>query len=160
MKKVILLLVSLVFCFGCSAPSKEDQQFELYNQLKKELIVHKDMDQDIPCRISLIFNPLENEYRYDIVIDQVQEDMYDIMAIAYANEDEEQLCPTIGLFDEETYSLKVNYINKPAGFYKGIQLSGKCDQKQAVKLYIRYFTDEKREKSVEKYIEVKENEIR
>ena len=55
-----------------------------------------------------------------------------------------------------SYSLKVNYINKSEGFYKGIQLSGKCSQKQTIKLYLRYFTDEKREKSVEKYIEVNE----
>ena len=156
MRKTILLLLFLVFCSACAASTQEDKQFELYNQLKKELIVREDMDKDIPCRIYVIFNPLDNEYRYDIVIDQVQENMYDIMAVAYAHEDDQQICPTIGIFDEDTYSLKVNYINKSEGFYKGIQLSGKCSQKQTIKLYLRYFTDEKREKSVEKYIEVNE----
>lgn len=156
MKKTILLLLSLIFCFACTKSNQEDRQFELYNQLKKELIVHENMDKDIPCRISVVFNPLDNEYRYDIVIDQVQEDMYNIVALAYANEDSEQMCPTIGVFDEDTYSLKVNYINKSEGFYKGIQLSGKCAQKQTIKLYISYFTDEQKQKSIEKYIEVKE----
>ena len=104
MRKTILLLLFLVFCSACAASTQEDKQFELYNQLKKELIVREDMDKDIPCRISVIFNPLDNEYRYDIVIDQVQENMYDIMAVAYAHEDDQQICPTIGIFDEDTYS--------------------------------------------------------
>lgn len=159
MKKICLFIFTCLLLVGCSQPSKEDKQFEKYNSIKEKLVNQKEFSDSYPFNVSLVYNTLDDVYRYDIIINQTSEPMYSIEAMAYASEDDTSMCPTIGLFDEMVYHLKPNYIDKPNGYYKGVQLSGKTTKKQKVKLYIKYYTDEKKTKSVEKYIEVRD-EIR
>lgn len=154
MKKVMLTLISLLMCFGCQSKTQENPQMTQYEKTRDQLIACQQFDQNDDFHVQVIFNEIDDGYRYDVVIDQPKRDMYDIHAIAYANESENQMCPTIGFFDDESYHLCVNKIDKANGYYKGVQLSGECSKKQTVRLYIYYFTDVKKTKKVEKMIEV------
>lgn len=154
MKKLILLICFLMLCSACQQ-TEYDSQFDVYQKIKENLIQCQDFDKEYPFQIQLIFNKLKQKYRYDLIIDQPQIDMYEIQALAYANEDDKQTCPAIGIFDDEPFHLKINYINKAENFYKGIQLSGECDNMQNVKVYVSYYTNESKTKKEIKYIEVK-----
>ncbi|WP_028043763.1 hypothetical protein [Candidatus Stoquefichus massiliensis] len=154
MKKLILLICLLALCSACQQ-TEQYSEFDVYQEMKDNLIKCHDFDNEYPFHIQLVFNKLEQKYRYDLIIDQPQVDMYDIQALAYANEDDKQTCPVIGIFDDEPFHLKRNYINKAENFYKGIQLSGECDEMENVKVYVSYYTDESKTKKETKYIEVK-----
>ena len=81
-------------------------------------------------------------------------DMYYIEAMAYANENNQNMCPVLGIVDDSISHLKVHYVDKSKHYYKGVQLSGQTTQVQSVKLYISYYLDEDKTERVEKYIEV------
>lgn len=157
MKKILTLFLSVFLLIGCTTQkTKEDnQQFDSYDKIKQNLIQRRQFDSDATFDVILLYNMIDEGYRYDIFIKNPQEDMYNVLALCLANETAEQICPTIGIFDEESYNLKVGYINKQEGFYKGIQLSGTTSSKQDIKLYVKYFQDEQKQKAVEKFIEVK-----
>lgn len=76
----------------------------------------------------------------------------------YANESQDQLCPSLGIFDSEIYSIKKQGSQKK-GMYKGVILSGKSQERQNIRLYIQYYSDESLENKNEMFIEVKD-EIR
>ena len=80
--------------------------------------------------------------------------MYYIEAMAYANENNQNMCPVLGIVDDSISHLKVHYVDKSKHYYKGVQLSGQTTQVQSVKLYISYYLDEDKTERVEKYIEV------
>lgn len=153
MKKTILFISVLLLCVACSQ-TQQNSQFTMYEEIKNDLKNQQNFDKDFPFRIQLIFNQLDQKYRYDIIIDQPQINMYNIMALAYAQETDEQSCPVIGLFDQEPYHLHKNYVNKAEHFYKGIQLSGECEMKRTVKVYISYYINEEKTEKKVKYIEV------
>lgn len=144
--------------FGCSSSQskEENKQFQVYEDIKQNLIDQQEFDSHYPFDVTLTYNQIDHEYRYDVIIKNPQEDMYQVIALVYAYETSDRICPTLGLFDEESFHLKKGYVNKSEGFYKGIQLSGTTNEKKAIKLYISYFQDEQKQKRVEKYIEVKE----
>lgn len=157
-KKLGILWIVLLL-LGCSPIQEETVQFNDYYAIKEKLIHQQKFENTTDFSILLIYNQLEKEYRYDIIIDKPQRDMYNIVAMAYSSEKDDEICPTIGIFENEIYHLKKDYISKENGFYKGIQLSGRTVKKGKVHVYISYYTDEKKTNKVEKYIEVND-EIR
>lgn len=158
MKKITVILLILFLCFGCTKKTEKDQQFIKYDELIEKLKNQSDFDQNYPFQVSLIFNRLEEQYRYDIIIDLPTTDMYELAAVAYIDDSKEETYPSLGVFDEDSYHLKVGYIDKSQGFYKGVQLSGTCQKIKPVKLYVSYYSDIQKTKQIEKYIEVKYDE--
>ena len=80
--------------------------------------------------------------------------MYYIEAMAYAHEDDQKMCPVLGIVDDSISHMKVDYIDKSQHFYKGVQLSGEIEKIQDVKIYVCYYLDKEKTQKVEKYIEV------
>ena len=154
MKKLLLCIVILLVCVACQSSSSEGQ-FENYYQIKEKLVSHQNFDDEYPFHIQVIFNMIDDSYRYDVIIDQPEVDMYYIEAMAYAKEDDQSMCPVLGIVDDSISHLKVNEVDKSQHYYKGIQLSGQCLEIQTVKVYMSYYLNEEKTEKVEKYIEVK-----
>lgn len=157
MKKIIILVLLVFILSGCQHQSSTvDKQFELYDRIKLQLEENRTFDDEYKFHIRMVTQHINDSYRYDIIIDQPQETMYDVIALAYANENNQTMCPNVGIFDDDSMNLKKDFIDKQNGFYKGIQLSGKTSHLQSVKVYVSYYADEMKTKRVEKYIEVSE----
>lgn len=157
MKKIMIVFITFIMLVGCvSKKTNEDLQFDTYNQIRNRLVEQNHFDEYTEFQVILVYNQLEDIYRYDIIIDHPEIDMYNITALSYASEDEDTMCPNIGIFDKNIYHLSTHIIDKTQGYYKGIQLSGTTQNKQTVKLYISYYTDNEQTNKIEKYIEVKE----
>lgn len=154
MKKILSIVMIFLFIVGCQSSSTNDD-YVYYIQVKEQLMKQTHFDQEYPFQIQVVFNKLEDHYRYDVIIDRPQKDMYSIQAMAYSEESDREMCPVLGFFDDDVSHLKVDYVNKAQHFYKGIQLSGECSKKQTIKVYISYSLDEKQTRREEKYIEVK-----
>ena len=155
----MILAISFIMLCACQ-PKSEHITYDEYLNIKKELELCQTFDQDVDFKVTLIFNPMNDKYRYDVLVDNPTCDMYDITAVAYAGEDDNEICPNIGLFDISKYHLINDFIDKENGFYKGINLSGMCDEMTNVKLYISYYLESDYKTKVEKYIEVFASEIR
>ena len=153
MKKIWIGMMILLLCVACQS-SSSNEQFQDYYQIKEQLITQQDFDEDYPFCVRVVFNHIDHLYRYDVIIDQPEVDMYYIEAMAYASEDNQKMCPVLGIVDESISHLKVHHVDKSKHFYKGVQLSGQTTQVQSVKLYVSYYLNEEKTERVEKYIEV------
>ena len=153
MKKIWIGMMILLLCVACQS-SSSDEQFQDYYQIKEQLITQHDFDKDYPFCVRVVFNRIEDVYRYDLIIDQPQVDMYYIEAMAYAHEDDQKMCPVLGIVDDSISHMKVDYIDKSQHFYKGVQLSGETEKIQDVKIYVCYYLDKEKTQKAEKYIEV------
>ena len=154
MKKIWIGMMILLLCVACQS-SSSNEQFQDYYQIKEQLITQQYFDEDYPFCVRVVFNHIDHLYRYDVIIDQPEVDMYYIEAMAYASEDNQKMCPVLGIVDESISHLKVHHVDKSKHFYKGVQLSGQTTQVQSVKLYVSYYLNEEKTERVEKYIEVK-----
>ena len=87
----------------------------------------------------MVVNKTSNDQiRYDVIINDPQIEMDNIKAIAYVDKKNKDI-PSIGLLEENSFSLKPNYVNKEEGFYKGINLSGLTTKTEfKVKIYFTY----------------------
>ena len=161
MKKILIFLIILVMITGCQSRKSEEtideqlyQQYQTYNKKVKN---HQQFDSEISeCSVRLILNQTNNDHiRYDIIIDQPQTTMKNIKAIAYVENEDHYNSPSIGLLENESFTLKPNVIDKELGIYKGINLSGITSLKEiTVKVYLTY---EKQNKTIERYIILHEN---
>lgn len=156
MKRYILILLSFFLITGCQTKKNEDNTDEkLYQQYQKyytKLKNNKTFVSSIEeCSVSLVLNKTNNHnIRYDIIIDQPLHEMENIKVIAYIEEEKTYNPPSIGLLEEQSFSLKPNIIDKENGIYKGINLSGITVLDEInVKIYLTYtYHDE----FVERYI--------
>lgn len=107
MKKVLVLLFILLILTGCSS-SEEDKKTE-YIAMKSELLTGTDyvVSEELPLDISVNLDRVnEEEYSYKVLFSNPKEDMYDIEAMVVHNYHNEDLFPTIGLFDDKGELLK------------------------------------------------------
>lgn len=155
MKKYLILCLLCLILIGCHH-ELSDNNMNKYSEIKNTLTKCKDFDKDFPFQVSVVYNEIQGQWRYDLIIDQPVVSMYNITAISYSQYQTDEISPNIGIFDEIKYHLVPDYVNKENGYYKGIQLSGIVSQKSNVYVYISYYTDQNYQNKIEKYIEVKD----
>ena len=79
--------------------------------------------------IALVVNKLdEQQYRYDVIIDNPRVAMYDIKALAVVNDltiaiDKENMMPSIGILDDSHYNMIPNQVDNEKNFVPGLDLS-------------------------------------
>lgn len=161
MKKYFIMLLCLLLLTGCQTRENEENIDEqLYQQYQDYYIKLKDAkhfeNQIEDCSIYLILNKTNNgNIRYDVIIDNPQIKMNHIQAIALVEGETKYNPPSIGLLENDSFSLEPGVIDKENGIYKGINLSGMTSLKNiTVKIYLTY---EKQNKLVERFIILNDN---
>lgn len=127
MKKIILVLfISIILLTGCT-DQKLVKQKEKYVSYIQKLKTKNNSTKELPFKIETRYDKLtNNEIRYQVIIDDVKEDIYNIEAIVIHNKQTNDVFPTIGIFDEKQDLLKNK---KPSG----IILVGYIDYQQDIK---------------------------
>lgn len=149
MKRILIVfLVLILFLTGCTTNdiSKEKDTYLTYI---KELRKINKSTKDIPFNIEVRFDKItDDEIRYQVVIDEVKEDITDVEAIAIHDKQTDDVFPSIGIFDKKQ-KLEVN--KKPSGIilvgyidYQGKVEKFKCN----LKLLIKYNTNDKKSHTV------------
>ena len=159
MKRMLLVIMSLLILTGCSNENKEveidDKYYKQYQKYEEKLNEAKDFETEITdFSIRLVVNETDqNEYRYDVIIDSPNVNMYYLQAIAKVENDENSSLPTLGVLEENNFSLVPNVIDKEKGIYKGVNLSGITNKSEFnVYVYLTYYLSENDTKKVERYI--------
>lgn len=145
MKKLIVVLTLLLVITGCSSSTSQDNTndhlYEQYSSYLTKLENNKEFDSNSDdFNINLILNKTnKGNTRYDIIIDEPKEEMKDIKAIIKTDNDKDETYPSIGLLEEETYSLIPGKIDKKNYIVKGLNLSGISTKSNFnVLIYITY----------------------
>ena len=131
MKKIFILILSIIMLCGCSSDTAVNEQDSLtkYESYLNTLIEQDRYVQDsYYYDIYAILNKLDDgTTRYDIIIENPQVAMYNIeilVAESTAKRSDAIIYPCIGIFDEERYTLIPYQSNTSEGYIEAICLSG------------------------------------
>ncbi len=132
MRKLLLMFMMIVFLAGCANNNESIDKLKLenYAYIYQTITDNDTFDTvadhfDMQVVMSLIG---DNEYRYDIIIDNPQVAMYDIKMMAVENNIDyslaDKMMPSIGIFDDEEYNMVPYQVETDLGFVKGMVISG------------------------------------
>ncbi len=132
MRKLLLMVMMIVFLVGCANNNESIDKLKLenYAYIYQTITDNDTFDTvadhfDMQVVMSLIG---DNEYRYDIIIDNPQVAMYDIKMMAVENNIDyslaDKMMPSIGIFDDEEYNMVPYQVETDLGFVKGMIISG------------------------------------
>lgn len=162
MKKIFVFILILLLLTGCQSNQNDedkidDQLYQQYREYYSKMTKADDFDTTIPeCSVRLVLNHTNNDnLRYDVIIDQPKAIMENVKAIACVENENEFNPPSIGLLEEETFTLNADTTDKEKGIYKGINLSGITSLTDiTVKVYLTF---EQQDQFIERYIILYEN---
>ena len=131
MRKIIIFLLSICLLSGCSKKLNEQEQDSLtkYESYLNTLIEQERYSQNsYYYTISAVLNKLpDGTTRYDIFIENPQVAMYNVEILACvsgAKRTDETIYPSIGIFDEESYTMIPYQSNPDENYIEAIALSG------------------------------------
>jgi len=144
MKKILVILITLLCLTGCSKDYKIYKTYKNYYQDLLKTDIKSSTSENF--NVQLVKNELEDDnYRYDIIIDNPKIEMRDIVALAIVDNgefDKENMMPSLGIFDDK-YSLIPNDIDLSQLKAKGLNLSIVLkEEKVQFKLFIEYTNTE------------------
>ena len=124
MKKILILIISILFLVSCSNVSGDN--LVNYNEMVHILNDAADFKTSSEhFNISVNYATIDGEDRFYIIIDNPTIAMYDVKVIAYEENypTDSSFAPNVGIFDDSV-NLIPNQINMDNGFVKGISISG------------------------------------
>lgn len=99
MKKIYLLFIALFFITGCE--NKEEERKSEYIAVKSNLLSATDYEEDLPLEIIVSLDRVEEEkINYKVVFQNPEENMHHIKAMIVHNYHNEDVFPSVGVFDE------------------------------------------------------------
>lgn len=149
MKRILIVfLVLILFLTGCTTNDISKEK-DIYLTYIKELRKINKSTKDIPFNIEVRFDKItDSEIRYQVVIDEVKEDITDVEAIAIHDKQTDDVFPSIGIFDKKQ---RLEVGKKPSGIilvgyidYLGKVEKFKCN----LKILIKYNTNDRKSHTV------------
>ena len=109
MKKILILILLIFLLSGCGVSKEKEEYLNYIDELKNI----KESSKSYPFNIEVKYDRItKKEIRYQVIIDEVKEDITDITMIAYHNIKTDDIYPSMGIFDEKESLLKNK---KPSG---------------------------------------------
>ena len=139
MRKILIILLSLLCLCGCQEIGKENvdpnqRYFSLIDSiLEHELFAESSNNYDISVEMAKI----DGGYRYYITIDNPRSALYDVEAIAIENDVDytNTMAANVGVFEESEYTMIPNQKNPEKGYVSGLVMSGVTDKSETT-LYV------------------------
>lgn len=155
MKKALITLLCLLMITGCSSNSELSDEDKEYNEIVAKIENQEDyIETQDYFNLDVSWQQVDSGMAYIVTLDETKIDMYDLMIVTYGGEEEDDILPNVGIYDDESYHLIVDYVDKSEGYYKGLQLSGLVDEESDVLIYIHYYSDLSYNNENELYIKV------
>ncbi len=144
MRKILIMIIFVVFLGGCASKSDSIDKIKLENySYIYQTITDNDTFNAVAnyYDLQVVMTKIDDQqYRYDIIIDNPKIAMYDIKMMAVENNIDyslaDKMMPSIGIFDDEEFNMVPFQVNKDLGYVKGLVISGLTD-KPIVNLKIR-----------------------
>ena len=132
MKKLLLIVLTCIMLTGCQSSTRQldDEKYNAYLSYYQAILDTE--NKETVCQdfnIELIVNKIgESRYRYDVIIDDPKVAMYDLKVLVIVENVEgtintKEMMPSIGIFEDVSYSMVPNQIDKDKMFVEGLDLS-------------------------------------
>ena len=132
MKKLVILLVCVMMLAGCQNRTRtlDDEKYDAYISYYQSILDNETKElscQDFDCE--LVVNKItDTRYRYDVIIDNPKVAMYNIVVLAVVSDgsgeiNTKDMMPSIGIFEQEKYSMIPYQIDKEHNYVQGLDLS-------------------------------------
>lgn len=132
MKKLLIIVMCVIMLAGCQNKTRklDDEKYDAYLTYYQSILDNENKElscQDFDCE--LVVNRISDKrYRYDVIIDNPRVAMYNmvIMAIVYDGTGEvntKEMMPSIGIFEQEKYSMIPYQVDKEHYYVPGMDLS-------------------------------------
>lgn len=147
-KYYLILILSLFFITGCE--NKEEQSKNEYIAYKNNLLSQKEYEESLPLEIVLKLDRQDEEkLTYQVTFQNPKENMHQIKAMVVNNYNNENVFPSIGLFDDKE-ELVVGDRNKNKLELEGSMETTKNMSKLEleIKVWIEYIDDNGEKKEV------------
>lgn len=138
MKKFLLITICLACVLtGCQQNkiNIDEERAQKYDSYITAIQDNENFFAESPYySISTAMNKVgEEEYRYDVIIDQPLVAMYEIQVLAVEKNiigtlKDDKLMPSLGILEADVYNLIPNQVNVEKGYPAGISISGITDQ--------------------------------
>ncbi len=135
MKRLVLILLTLVLLQGCSLSEKRDYTERV---LQYESYYQSILDNDKFKKESPFFNvdaKIEKKgetYVYEIIVDEAKVAMYDVKIMVVENKkgynSEEKMMPSAGILEKNPYNMIPNQSRQNKNYVNGFQLLGEVDK--------------------------------
>ena len=100
MRKKFLLLAMLFLLVGCSNP--EERVKGEYIAVRNQILSETNYEMDLPLSIVVTFDRVDGEtITYQVVLKEPMENMHHIKAMVVHNYSNEDVFPSVGLFEKE-----------------------------------------------------------
>ena len=160
MRRFLMILAAAVFILsGCKAKNDSEKAaltaYEGYYRAvsENERFTDGSLYYDLNCEMSRM---PDGTYRYYVFLDDAQVAMYDVVFMAVENDlsfDRSiKMMPSVGIFDQEEYSLIPYQSNSAAGFVKGLVIGGECNESEILLKILVEWKDKNREKTYREYV--------
>ena len=139
MKKIALILICCLVLIGCKNKDNNDNKFyRQYKEYENKIDNHNE------------FLNATNEFNIRLEVNKV-----DLQAIAKVAGDDNESLPTLGILEEDIFSLVPEVVDKANGIYKGVNLSGITSKSEfSVLVYLTFSTDKQSNNKEERYIKL------
>ena len=100
-RKIILLLISILILSGCE--NKEEELKKEYIEIKKDILEQTRITEKekLPLDITVKIDREEEKIKYKVILNHPKENMKEIKAMVVHNYYNENLFPSIGIFDDK-----------------------------------------------------------
>lgn len=156
--KIILLM--LIFLVGCEKAEQSDLLFDKYEAAYEDLVSSDKFNSfSAYFDVETVVNKLDtNQFRIDTIIDNPKVAMYNVQVIVEINSNGvkqyKEVLPSLGIVDQSTYHLIPFQVNKDAGFYGGLVISGVSTQAEGEIILKINWTDYAETKNYEEFLEL------
>lgn len=168
MKNKIFLILVFLILIGCTqsvqlevSSERESQENNYFKYIEELDLVENFITTCDDFNVKMITNKLgDDEFRQDIIIDDTNLILYNVKVIAKVNDGITCSYPSLGILENEKFTISNDERDTMNNVYKGINLSAITRvEKISIKLMISYYTDEALENLVVRYMQI-DNEIR
>lgn len=165
MKRITTLFLCFFLLVGCSRVDNEQVNNELevnyFNYI--EAIENQDSFENSTddFELSLITNTIEpGSYRQDLILNNVKSAMHNIEIVARIHDGDEYTYTSLGVLENEHYTITNNETDHANNIYKGVNLSALTDNEFVeVSLVICYYNENDFENLEVRYFKI-DNAIR
>lgn len=139
MKKILLILISLLCLCSCKEIGKKDiNPDQRYLSIIDSIKQHDTfLDTSNYFDISAEMAKIDDGYRYYVTIDNSTAALYDVEALAIEQDVDytNVMAANVGVFEDKEYALVPNQKNPDKGYVSGVVISGTSKQSRTT-LYV------------------------
>ena len=131
MKKLFYVLIALLLLTGCKNETKlmDEEKYRAYITNYQSILDSEEKNTSSPnFDIKLVRNSLEEEYRYDLIIDNPRIAMYEVKVLMIVENttrtiETDRMMPSLGILEDRVYNLIPYQVDLSNNCYAGLNLS-------------------------------------